>query len=205
MQLGVYAALQKIRTREGFPLGNRLTKIYTKTGDTGTTRLGDGSTTTKNALRVETYGTVDELNSFIGLLRAEVNDPAIDEQLSAIQHDLFDAGGELSVPGLQAVSTDYVTALEHQIDTMNEALPPLKDFILPAGNRATSVCHVARTTCRKAERQLVSLMQTEEEINPALLQYLNRLSDWLFVMARTLARKDGGKEVLWTKQNRIQS
>lgn len=180
-------------------MGHRLSKIYTRTGDNGTTGLGDGSRVSKDHLRVEAYGTVDELNSFIGLLRAELtHDHSHQALLSRIQHELFDLGGELCIPNYILVKEESITRLEHEIDRLNEHLPPLKDFILPAGNRAVSLTHVARTVCRRAERRVYSL-SIEETISPLSLQYLNRLSDYLFVLARSLARENGGSEVLWQR------
>lgn len=180
-------------------MGNRLSKIYTKTGDDGTTGLGDGSRVAKDNLRVEAYGTVDELNSFVGLLRAELADThAMQLLLSRIQHELFDLGGELCIPNFILIKVDAITRLENAIDHLNQNLPPLKDFILPAGGKAASTCHVARSVCRRAERRVYSLSQ-QESISPLALQYLNRLSDYLFVAARVLAREHGGSEVLWQR------
>jgi cob(I)alamin adenosyltransferase len=180
-------------------MGHRLSKIYTKTGDDGTTGLGDGSRVAKDSLRVEAYGTVDELNSFIGLLRAELReDHTIQITLSKIQHELFDLGGELCIPNFILIKESSIQHLESCIDLLNENLPPLKDFILPAGGKAASICHVARTVCRRAERRVFSLSQ-QEQISPLALQYLNRLSDYLFVVARILAREHGGSEVLWQR------
>lgn len=180
-------------------MGHRLSKIYTKTGDKGTTGLGDGSRVNKDDSRVEAYGTVDELNSFIGLLRAELNDShALQSTFSNIQHKLFDLGGELCIPNYVLIKEDAITHLEQCIDALNENLPPLKDFILPAGGKAASVCHIARSVCRRAERRVFSLSQ-QAQISPLALQYLNRLSDYLFVAARVLAREHGGTEVLWQR------
>lgn len=162
----------------------RLTKIYTRTGDKGTTRLGEGTVVDKDNIRVECYGTVDELNSAIGLL------PELPE-LTQIQQHLFDIGGELCIPGSTTMAAEHVKFLETKIDELNKNLPPLKEFILPRG-----VAHLARTICRRAERQLVTLSKTEA-INPETLKYLNRLSDFLFVLARTLDRKD----ILWEHKN----
>ncbi|PTQ90620.1 cob(I)yrinic acid a,c-diamide adenosyltransferase [Agitococcus lubricus] len=182
-------------------MGHRLSKIYTKTGDDGTTGLGDGSRVAKDNLRVEAYGTVDELNSFIGLLRAELcDDHALQNTLSNIQHELFDLGGELCIPDFILIKEASISRLEQAIDTLNENLPPLKDFILPAGGKAASTCHVARSVCRRAERRVFSLSQ-QEKVSALALQYLNRLSDYLFVAARILAREHGGTEVLWQRSN----
>lgn len=178
-------------------MGNRLTRIYTRTGDDGSTGLGSGDRVAKDSARVEAYGTVDELNSTIAVLMATAGVPAdISDCLRHIQHQLFDLGGELSVPGHQAIDDDMVTALENLLDHYNENLPPLKDFVLPGGNPAAASCHLARTVCRRAERRAWSLARVEA-VNPASLRYLNRLSDLLFVLARVLARQHGGSEVLW--------
>jgi cob(I)alamin adenosyltransferase len=177
-------------------MGNRLSKIYTRTGDQGTTGLGDGSRVDKDHPRVEAFGTVDELNSAVGhLISAQPGDP-IQSQLTRIQHELFDLGGELCMPGYTLIPESYVDQLESDLDGLNEDLPPLKDFILPGGSEAASRCHLARTICRRAERLLISFAK-EENVNEASLKYLNRLSDLLFVMARVLARADGGSEVIW--------
>jgi cob(I)alamin adenosyltransferase len=177
-------------------MGNRLSKIYTRTGDDGSTGLGDGNRTEKDSLRVEAYGTVDELNSSIGLLLSSGPGAGTTDMLTRIQHELFDLGGELCMPGTLLIPDSYVDQLETDLDYLNEDLPPLKDFILPGGSEAASRCHVARTVCRRAERILVSLGR-EEDTNEVSLRYLNRLSDLLFVMARVLARADGGNEVIW--------
>ncbi|WP_127476037.1 cob(I)yrinic acid a,c-diamide adenosyltransferase [Sulfurivermis fontis] len=177
-------------------MGHRLSKIYTRTGDAGTTGLGDGSRVDKDHIRVEAFGTVDELNSAIGLVRAETLPAGMDELLGEIQHRLFDLGGELSVPGYTIIDAADVTALERHIDQHNAALPMLKEFILPAGGRATAHCHLTRTICRRAERRVYSLMRSDA-VNPHSLAYLNRLSDLLFVIARVLARFEHGSEVLW--------
>ncbi len=181
-------------------MGNRLSKIYTRTGDEGTTGLGDGSRVEKDHYRVEAYGTTDELNATIGLILSESIVPeALQLQLSEIQHDLFDIGAELCVPGHKVISEAFIQRLEQQIDQMNSELPYLKEFILPAGNRATSSCHLARTICRRAERRVLSLSK-QDEINPWGLKYLNRLSDFLFVAARILSRVDGGEETMWNRK-----
>ena len=184
-------------------MGNRLTKLYTKTGDDGTTGLGDGSRTTKDSSRIEAVGTVDELNSWIGLLIAELqSDEPLIEPLTDIQHRLFDLGGELAVPGFQLIKADTVSELEILCDQLNEALPPLKEFILPGGSKSAGLCHMARAVARRAERIIVTLSK-EEAVGDDLKQYINRLSDVLFVMARQLARRDGGEEVFW-KSKRTQ-
>jgi cob(I)alamin adenosyltransferase len=180
-------------------MGNRLTKIYTRTGDEGTTGLGDGSRVSKHSVRVEAYGSVDEANATIGLVLAEPNLPAaIERCLIEVQHDLFDLGAELCLPGHAAVTADFIERLEQQLDSFNADLPPLKDFILPGGGRAASACHLARTVTRRAERRVWSLSELEQ-VNPTGLKYLNRLSDLLFVIARVLARRDQGQEVLWKR------
>ncbi|WP_372864405.1 cob(I)yrinic acid a,c-diamide adenosyltransferase [Spongiibacter sp.] len=178
-------------------MGHRLSKIYTRTGDDGSTGLGDGSRINKDHVRMESIGNVDELNSQIGLLIAEL--PAEDDfaaLLSRIQHDLFDLGGELAVPGYTLVNAERIGELEQSLDALNEDLPPLKNFILPGGSKPAALCHLARAICRRAERSLVALSR-EDQVNDTSRQYLNRLSDFLFVMARLLARRNGGDEVLW--------
>lgn len=177
-------------------MGNRLSKIYTRTGDKGTTGLGDGSRVDKDSLRVETFGTVDELNSLVGLVLASDLDDKVRACLTRTQHELFDLGGELCMPGYTLIPETCVTQLETDLDGFNEDLPPLKDFILPGGSESAARCHLARTVCRRAERLLVSLAKNED-INEISLRYLNRLSDLLFVIARVLARAHGGSEVLW--------
>jgi len=185
-------------------MGNRLTKIYTRTGDQGTTGLGDGSRVAKHSLRVEAYGSVDETNASIGLVLAEPHLPAaVTTCLVEVQHDLFDLGGELCLPGHEAITAEFVTRLENQLDDFNAELPALKDFVLPGGGRAASACHLARTICRRAERRVWSLSESEA-VNPLGLQYLNRLSDLLFVIARMLARREQGQEVLW-KRGRLKA
>jgi cob(I)alamin adenosyltransferase len=177
-------------------MGNRLSKIYTRTGDKGTTGLGDGARVGKDSLRVESYGTVDELNSVVGLVLASELPDEIRSTLTRIQHELFDLGGELCMPGTVLIPSSYTDALEQDLDALNQSLPPLKDFILPGGSESAARCHLARTVCRRAERRLVSLSH-EEELNQASIRYLNRLSDYLFVASRVIARSDGGSEVLW--------
>ena len=183
-------------------MGNRLSKIYTRSGDKGTTGLGDGSRVEKDLPRIEAFGTVDELNSHIGIIVAYALPEEIKTCLSDIQHDLFDLGGELCVPGYQKITDDYASRLEVTLDTFNAELPALKEFILPAGGHATAQCHVARTVCRRAERRIYSLSKVET-VNTAALAYINRLSDLLFVIARVCARFENGQEVLWNP-NRYQ-
>jgi len=177
-------------------MGNRLSKIYTRTGDKGTTGLGDGSRVEKDNLRVEAFGTVDELNSTVGLVLAAQLPVNIQSILNRVQHELFDLGGELCVPGTTLIPDSYVDGLEADLDMLNENLPPLKDFILPGGSDSAARCHLARTVCRRAERRVVALAH-DEDINQATIRYLNRLSDFLFVAARVIARADNGAEVLW--------
>jgi cob(I)alamin adenosyltransferase len=185
-------------------MGNRLSKIYTRTGDDGTTGLGDGSRTPKDSLRVAAYGTVDELNSTIGMVLAQELPDAVREALTQIQHDLFDLGGELCIPGMAMVHDVDVDRLENTLDGFNADLPALKDFILPGGGMAASCCHLARTVCRRAEREVVSLSR-ESDVRPEAIRYLNRLSDLLFVIARVLARASGHGEVLWQHERRKKS
>lgn len=182
-------------------MGNRLSKIYTRTGDDGSTGLGDGSRVAKDSLRVEAYGTVDELNSALGLLLAQPLPEPMAALLLAIQHELFDLGGELCVPGMSLIEADDVTRLEQALDEYNASLPALKDFILPGGGMAAAQCHMARTIARRAERCVVSL-QRAESVRGEVVRYLNRLSDLLFVLARVLAREAGAGEVLWRQGKR---
>ena len=182
-------------------MGNRLSKIYTRTGDDGSTGLGDGSRVGKDSARVEAYGTVDEANSCIGLLLAADLPDAVRDLLTRIQHQLFDLGGELCIPGHAAISDADIAALEAQLDHFNEGLPALKVFILPGGGEAAARCHVARTVVRRAERATVALAR-QEDIRPQAVHYLNRLSDLLFVLARVLARAAGHGEVLWQHERR---
>lgn len=177
-------------------MGHRLSKIYTRTGDKGDTGLGDGSRVEKDSPRVEAYGCSDELNSIIGMVLAHNLPDEIRHCLVTIQHDLFDLGSELSMPGHELIPASYTERLEQQLDSFNADLPMLKEFILPSGGLATSTCHLARTVCRRTERRVVTLARIEK-INPYIITYLNRLSDFLFVIARVLARFEHGKEVLW--------
>jgi len=183
-------------------VGNRLSRIYTRTGDDGTTGLGDGSRVGKDSPRVTAYGTVDELNCTIGMVLAAGAVPDdVREILTQVQHDLFDLGGELCIPGMETVRDADVARLESALDGLNEALPPLKEFILPGGGMAAACCHLARTVCRRAERAVVSLAR-EEPVRPQPLHYLNRLSDLLFVICRVLAQAGGYGEVLWQHERR---
>lgn len=178
-------------------MGNRLSKIYTRTGDDGTTGLGDGSRVPKDGDRVEAYGTVDELNSVLGVLLAVPALPAgVTECLVEVQHDLFDLGGELCIPGHHVITAAHISRLEQALDGFNDPLPPLKEFILPGGGPAAAACHLARTVARRAERRVLTLSKAES-VSPEVVKYLNRLSDLLFVLARVLARHERGSEVLW--------
>jgi cob(I)alamin adenosyltransferase len=178
-------------------MGHRLSRIYTRTGDDGTTGLGDGKRVRKDDARVEAYGTVDEANSAIGMVLAVPGIPAdVARCLTEIQHDLFDLGGELCIPGTRVVKAERIAELEGVLDQFNDPLPPLKDFILPGGGPAAAACHLARTITRRAER-CVWTLAAAEQVNAEVPKYLNRLSDLLFVLARVLARHEHGSEVLW--------
>jgi cob(I)alamin adenosyltransferase len=181
-------------------MGKRLSKIYTRTGDDGTTGLGDGSRVAKDSLRVDAFGTVDEANSAIGVVLACDSVPNdIRKMLTEIQHDMFELGGELCIPGHSAVTDDFVTRLETELDALNEDLPALKEFILPGGGQAAAACHLARTIVRRAER-ITATLAGSESVRPEVLRYLNRLSDLLFVVARVLSRVESGQEVLWNRE-----
>ena len=180
-------------------MGNRLTQIATRTGDDGTTGLGDGTRTRKDALRVQAMGDVDELNSMLGLLLTEDLPAPVRADLLDIQHDLFDLGGELCIPGYTMLKNEQVARLDERLAHYNAGLPRLAEFILPGGNRAAAIAHVARTICRRAERAIVEL-GAEEPLNAAPRQYVNRLSDLLFVLARVLNRAGGGTDVLWQQR-----
>jgi cob(I)alamin adenosyltransferase len=182
-------------------MANRLSKIYTRTGDDGSTGLGDGTRVPKDGLRVEAYGTVDETNSAIGAVLATAALPAqVAACLTEVQHDLFDLGGELCIPGHRIITDAHIGRLEATLDGFNDTLPPLKEFVLPGGGPAAAACHVARTVCRRAERRCWSLARVEE-VAPNALKYLNRLSDLLFVLARVLARLESGSETLWRRRD----
>ncbi|MGH8127112.1 MAG: cob(I)yrinic acid a,c-diamide adenosyltransferase [Gammaproteobacteria bacterium] len=187
-------------------MGNRLSRIYTRTGDDGTTGLADGSRIAKTSTRVEAYGTVDELNAALGLILATAVPAPVRETLTRIQHELFNLGGELATPGATLITAEAVTRLEQELDGFNAALPPLKEFILPGGGQAAAACHLARTVARRAERRL-SALASEETMNQASLHYLNRLSDLLFVLCRVLTRAAAGEEILWesTRLERIKN
>ena len=179
-------------------MGHRLTKIYTRTGDQGSTGLGNGSRIGKESQRIAALGDVDETNSVIGLLLCEVLPDDVRQLLTGIQHDLFDLGGEISIPGATLLGTAQPARLEAAIDGYNAALAPLKEFILPGGSRAAALTHLARTVCRRAERSVVALAQTES-VSTTGREYLNRLSDLLFVLARHLNQASGCGDVLWQK------
>ncbi len=180
-------------------MANRLSKIYTRTGDDGTTGLGDGSRTPKDSVRVEAYGTVDEANSAIGIVLAANAVPAeVRRCLVDVQHDLFELGGELCIPGHSAVTDAFIERLETDLDAFNHDLPSLKEFILPGGSQAAAACHLARTIVRRAERRVYTLANVDN-VRPEVVKYLNRLSDLLFVVARVLARAESGEEVLWNR------
>ena len=181
-------------------MGNRLSKIYTKTGDDGTTGLGDGTRVSKDSIRVDAYGTIDEANSAIGLILSAPNIPDdIRECLTSIQHELFELGGELCIPGHTSISNEQVIKLEHQLDNWNKELPPLKDFILPGGGIAAASAHMSRTIVRRAERIVIKLSK-KEQVRPEVIRYLNRLSDLLFVAARILSRDNLSPETLWQRK-----
>jgi cob(I)alamin adenosyltransferase len=183
-------------------MGHRLTKIYTRTGDAGETGLGDGSRVPKDSHRVHVLGEVDELNSVIGLLLAEELPAGVRAALGSIQHELFDLGSEVCIPGHAGMIESQVSRLEALLDDYNRDLPPLKEFILPGGTRAASLAHLARTVCRRAERALVALSRAEP-VGTAARKYLNRLSDLLFVLARELNRAGGSSDVLWQRSSTI--
>jgi len=180
-------------------MGKRLSQIVTRTGDDGSTGLGDGTRTRKDALRVQAMGEVDELNSTLGLLLAEELPAPVRADLLDIQHDLFDLGGELCIPGSTMLAQVQVARLDERLAHYNSGLPRLEEFVLPGGSRAAALAHVARTVCRRAERSIVAL-GAHESIQPAPRQYANRLSDLLFVLARVLNRAAGGSDVLWQQR-----
>lgn len=184
-------------------MANRLTKIYTRSGDRGLTRLATGEQVSKASARIEANGDLDETNSVIGLILGETDVPdSVRSILTVVQHDLFDIGAELTLPGRTTTDTDDVARLERELDLLNEELPPLTEFILPGGTRAAATCHLARSICRRAERTLWRLAE-ETELNPELLKYVNRLSDLLFVIARVLSRQENAKEPLWQRDRDI--
>jgi len=177
-------------------MAHRISRVYTRTGDSGTTGLADGARVPKDSPLIEAIGAVDELNAAIGVLTAEALPDAVRACLLDVQHDLFDLGGELSRPGHAILTDDYVARLERALDAFNKDLPPLKDFILPGGSRAAALAHVARTVCRRAERRIVTLAR-KKSAPPRAVRYVNRLSDLLFVLARVLNRAAGRSDVLW--------
>lgn len=179
-------------------MGYRLTKITTRTGDDGTTGLGDGSRTPKDAPRVAAMGDLDELNSAIGAVLAEPLPEPVQRALAAVQNDLFDLGGEVCIPGHSVMTESHVLRLEEAVAALNDGLPPLREFVLPGGHRAAAAAHVARTVGRRAERSLVALHHAEP-VSPASLQYVNRLSDLLFVAARVINRSAGVPEPVWKR------
>ncbi len=178
--------------------GNRLSKIVTRTGDGGGTGLGDGSRTTKDSLRIDAIGEVDELNSSLGVLLCEALPETVRAALLDIQHDLFDLGGELCLPGMAVMKDAQVARLEDLVETFNADLPMLKEFILPGGTRAAALAHLSRTICRRTERSMVRL-NNAESLSEAARRYINRLSDLLFVLGRVLNRAEGRGDVLWQK------
>ena len=180
-------------------MGNRLSKIYTRTGDKGTTGMGDGTRVEKDSTRVAAMGDVDELNSVIGMVICKCREGAVKQMLITIQHDLFNLGGQLTLPEYNKITAERVLWLEQSLDAMNENLPPLKEFILPSGGEAATCCHLARTVCRRAERQVVSLRK-EFEFSEQITAYINRLSDLLFVTSRVLSREAGEAEVYWQSE-----
>ena len=178
--------------------GNRLSKIVTRTGDAGTTGLGDGSRTTKDSLRIDAIGEIDELNSGLGVLLCEDMPDAMRAALLDVQNDLFDLGGELCLPGMEVMKDAQVARLEAQAEAFNADLSMLKEFILPGGTRAASLAHLSRTVCRRAERSMVRL-HNSEPLSEAARRYINRLSDLLFILGRALNRAGGRGDVLWQK------
>jgi cob(I)alamin adenosyltransferase len=182
-------------------MGHRLTKIYTRAGDAGETGLGDGSRVAKDSARIAAIGDIDELNSAVGLVLAEELPAGVRAALEGVQHDLFDLGGEVCIPGHAMIGDDHVARLETLLDAYNAKLPALKEFILPGGTRAAAAAHLARTVCRRAERTLVALGGKEKVGTPAR-QYLNRLSDLLFVLGRALNREAGRDDVLWRHEKK---
>lgn len=190
------ASMGAQRRKEVHAMGNRLSKITTRTGDEGRTGLGDGSRVDKDSLRIAACGEVDELNSVLGRLLAYELPEDVAAVLEPVQHELFDLGAELAVPGHEALPEHAVKRLETALADLNEALPPLKEFVLPGGGPATAECHVVRAVCRRAERTLIALGR-REPVGPGAAAYLNRLSDLLFVAARLLARREAGGERQW--------
>ena len=182
-------------------MGNRLSKIATRTGDKGDTGLGDGTRVAKDSARIQALGDIDELNSSIGVLLAEKLPAKPRQALLQVQHDLFDLGGEVCIPGHAMISEAQVLQLDALLEIYNKRLPPLKEFILPGGTRAAALAHLSRTICRRAERSLVALGRAEP-VGERARQYLNRLSDLLFVLGRTLNRAGRRGDVLWRHERR---
>ena len=180
-------------------MGNRLSKLYTRTGDDGTSGLSDGKRIPKNHQRMNAMGSVDELNSVIGLMICKLEDSDLSQFYVGVQHDLFNIGGEISMPGHSFISEAKITGLEQKIDHFNETVEPLKDFILPGGSEAAAICHMARATARRAERDVISLHQLDP-VSDTTRRYLNRLSDLLFVSARIINHQLGREDVLWKKE-----
>jgi cob(I)alamin adenosyltransferase len=177
-------------------MANRLTRIVTRTGDDGTTGLGDGTRVGKDSARIAAMGEIDELSCAIGMVRAEQLPPSIESMLATIQNDLFDLGGEVCIPGRSALWEAHVEQLDGRVESLRERLPALRDFVLPGGTRAAAACHLARAICRRAERSLVALGH-KEAVSPLSVKYLNRLSDLLFLTARTLNAAGGKGESIW--------
>jgi len=182
-------------------MANRLSKIYTRTGDNGTTGLGDGTRVAKDSLRVDAMGDVDELNSVIGVLLTEAVPDILVDLLTQVQHDLFNLGGEICIPDYIILQQANIDNLEEAIDTLNDDLQPLKEFILPGGTKAAAFCHLARTVCRRAERKLITLAR-DEKVTAISLKYLNRLSDLLFVLCRIINKEAGVSDVLWNNTHK---
>ena len=185
-------------------MANRLSKIYTRTGDDGTTGLGDGTRVAKDSLRVDAMGDVDELNSVLGLMLAEAVPNILVDTLTQIQHDLFNLGGEICIPDYAILSQANIDNLEEAIDTLNDTIEPLKEFILPGGTKAAAYCHLARTVCRRAERKLITLAR-DEKVTAVSLKYLNRLSDLLFVLCRIINKEAGVADVLWQNNTKAKN
>jgi cob(I)alamin adenosyltransferase len=182
-------------------MANRLSKIYTRTGDNGTTGLGDGSRVAKDSLRVDAMGDVDELNSVIGVLITEGVPDFLVDLLTQVQHDLFNLGGEICIPDYVILQQANIDNLEEAIDTLNDDLAPLKEFILPGGTKSAAFCHLARTVCRRAERKLITLAR-DDKVTDISLKYLNRLSDLLFVLCRVINKEAGVSDVLWQNKTK---
>lgn len=178
-------------------MGHRLSKITTRTGDKGTTGLGDGTRVEKDSPRIEAIGAIDELNSWIGFLLAETLPDNVRSCLTVIQHNLFDLGGGLSIPGREGISEQQLAIIDNQVEDFNRNLPSLKEFILPGGSRAASISHIARCVCRRAERRIVTLASIDETVPKLVIPYINRLSDLLFILSRVLNKENGCPDVLW--------